>query len=74
MLNHEDIKNMKHYFELIDKEGTGMITKQELKNSLRQANLSISDIEIDDIFHEIDFNRDEIINYSEFLAATISAK
>ena len=51
-----------------------MITKKELKESLTKANLPITDKDINSIFSQIDLNGDEKINYSEFIAATISVK
>ena len=47
MLNHKEINNLKHYFELLDKDGTGMITRQELREALKQVNKSLSNSDID---------------------------
>lgn len=46
MLNNKDIEKLKGYFKLLDKDGTGMVRRPELKEAIRQANLSISDEDI----------------------------
>lgn len=74
MLNHKEIINLRNAYSKLDLDGTGMITKTQLKEALEQEKLSISDNDINEIFAQIDLNGDEKINYSEFIAATISVK
>jgi len=42
--------------------------------ALKHANIQIADNELDQIINEVDYGGDKIINYSEFLSATISVK
>jgi Ca2+-binding EF-hand superfamily protein len=55
----------------IDKDQTGDITALELKEALYQAQIKISDEELEKIVNEVDYHGDKMINYSEFLSATI---
>ena len=41
---------------------------------MRNANIYCEDDEIDKIIEEVDYGGDKIINYTEFLSATISVK
>ena len=58
----------------MDKDKTGYINAQELKEAIAKENLQISDQEIDQIILEVDEYGNGKINYSEFLAATVSIK
>jgi Ca2+-binding EF-hand superfamily protein len=46
-----------------------MLTVNELKEALKESSLSKD--QLDKIFNSIDFDKDGIINYSDFLAATV---
>lgn len=58
----------------MDKDQTGDITAAELKEALNEAHVKIDDIELEKIISEVDYHGDKLINYSEFLSATISVK
>lgn len=58
----------------IDKDGTGMITAFELKKALSEGGSSIPEDEVKNIIKEVDYQGNKTINYTEFLAATISVK
>ena len=51
-----------------------MIQATELQNILIQRRMSASDSEIQDIIRQMDYHGNQMINYSEFLAATIDVK
>lgn len=46
----------------------------ELKEALNEANVKYNEAELQQIIKEIDIHGNQTINYTEFLAATISVK
>ena len=72
--NEDDVRELKAAFQAIDTDGTGMIKAEELQNILIQRRMSASDSEIQDIIRQMDYHGNQMINYSEFLAATIDVK
>ena len=65
---------MREIFTNIDKDGTGYLTAPEIKEALKEANISFEEHEIENIINEVDFKGHRKINYTEFLAASISVK
>ena len=61
-------------FMRMDKDQTGDITVNELREALNEAMIKIDDTELDKIVNEVDYHGDRMINYSEFLSATIQVK
>ena len=45
-----------------------------MRESLNEAMIKIDDTELDKIVNEVDYHGDRMINYSEFLSATIQVK
>ena len=74
MADNKDIEHLRELFVDIDKDSTGFITVKELKAVMNQSNINIDDTELDNIIDEMDYGGDKRVNYSEFLAATISVK
>lgn len=64
-----DFKSLREAFFSIDKKNAGMLTVNEIKEALKESTLSKE--QLDRIFSSIDFDHDGVINYSEFLAATV---
>lgn len=58
-------------FQSIDKRKTGFIEQDELKTAMKTAGLDSSSKNIKVMMKNIDFQENEKINYTEFLAATI---
>jgi len=78
-LTHQDILNLKEAFKAIDTEKTGMITCQELMTVMNQNGFNQSEEEVKKIIKRINGEEDShnnhpIINYSDFLAATLDIK
>ena len=63
---------LKAQFEAIDADGSGLVTPQELANSMKECQMNVNQAQVDKIISEIDYFGNGKINYSEFLAATIS--
>jgi Ca2+-binding EF-hand superfamily protein len=63
-------EELKKVFSTFDKNGDGFITKQELKESLRNIRIFMDEKEIDDIVGKFDSNGDELIDFDEFCLLT----
>ncbi|CAJ1944618.1 unnamed protein product [Sphenostylis stenocarpa] len=57
-------------FSTFDKNGDGFVTKQELKESLRNIGIFMTDNEVDDIVVKYDSNGDGLIDFEEFCLLT----
>ena len=74
MLDTKEIENLREMFLKLDTEGTGFLSVEELSQAIKDADNPISDKEIQQIIEEVDYKGNKKINYTEFLAATISVK
>lgn len=75
MAEGKDIEHIREQFMRIDRDGTGYIRPNELKAALTAAKISYSEEEIDRIISEVDYGgQNRMINYTEFLAASITVK
>jgi len=75
MLNTKEIESLRQQFRQLDKDGTGMISAAELKQALHDSEqVNIPETEINAIINELDYQGNQKINYSEFIAATIKTK
>mmetsp|Transcript_4660 Transcript_4660/g.4556 ORF Transcript_4660/g.4556 Transcript_4660/m.4556 type:complete len:147 (-) Transcript_4660:88-528(-) len=68
--NESDISNLRGHFMRIDRSGKGSITYDELHQVLQQYSAALGD-EIGSIIASMDVNRNGIIDYTEFLAASL---
>jgi len=73
-LDSKHIQQLSSLFQRMDKDQTGLITAEELKEGLKQAEMDLQDDEIKQIIEEVDFYGTQKINYSEFIAATLNVK
>ncbi|KAM7268798.1 hypothetical protein ACFE04_010964 [Oxalis oulophora] len=58
---------MKKVFATFDKNGDGFITKQELKDSLKNIRIIVNDDEVDEMVARVDENGDGLIDFEEFV-------
>ena len=72
-LTDEEVKKLKDAFQKIDVNGDGMLTLDELKNAINQ-NPEVHVMNIEQIFKTIDTDNSGVINYTEFLAASIDKR
>mmetsp|Transcript_106572 Transcript_106572/g.147539 ORF Transcript_106572/g.147539 Transcript_106572/m.147539 type:complete len:102 (-) Transcript_106572:251-556(-) len=72
MIDDSELGYYRDKFQEIDEDGTGLIKANELTNVLSRGKTKISDKEIQNLIDEIDYHGNHMINYTEFLAATIS--
>ncbi|KDP30251.1 hypothetical protein JCGZ_17033 [Jatropha curcas] len=59
----EDLKSV---FATFDKNGDGFITKQELRDSLKNIKIFMTEKEIEEMVAKVDSNGDGFIDYEEF--------
>ena len=68
-----EIQKLREAFEVIDKDRTGEIKYKEIPIIFEKIGITPQKGEIDDIWKSLDFHLDGKINYTEFLAATLSS-
>ena len=68
----KEIFKLRKVFYDFDTLNTGTITLEELRQALSQVNFAHVDVE--KVFRQIDVNRNNVINYTEFLAACLEAQ
>lgn len=72
--DEKEVGELRAAFQAIDKDGTGLIRAQELHDILVQKRMNVSDAEVHEMIDQMDYHNNKMINYSEFLAATIDVK
>ncbi|CDW87482.1 protein kinase domain containing protein [Stylonychia lemnae] len=60
-------ENIRGAFQYFDQDQSGSITKDELKSILSSEDVMIPDAYIEQIIKEVDVNKDDQIDYNEFL-------
>jgi calcium-dependent protein kinase len=71
-LSEEEITNLKKIFSELDSDNDGAINFEELKTGLLKAGISLKEAEIFNLMDAADVDHDGMIDYGEFLAATLS--
>jgi calcium-dependent protein kinase len=71
--NDKEILKLKKAFEIIDKDNSGEIEYEEIPKIFEDLGIQASEQELKNIFNSLDFHCDGKVNYSEFLAGTISS-
>ena len=64
-----DFKQLRDAFRSLDKNNTGILTVNEIKEAFKGSSMAAEDVS--SIFNQIDYDHDGVINYSEFIAATM---
>ncbi|OPJ82009.1 EF-hand domain-containing family member B [Patagioenas fasciata monilis] len=65
-VNYENFDMLLEAFRHYDKNGDGMIDKEDLRKSCFQLNLNLDDELLDSLFDYCDLDKDGLINYLEF--------
>jgi calcium-dependent protein kinase len=73
-LNEVQIKNLRDTFLSLDENGDGLITYSELKEGLARCGLAEVPSDLKEIMEGIDADGSGVIDYTEFLAATIQRR
>lgn len=70
MINPEEFKKLRQQFNKIDKNLSGTIETDELRDAVKNMDIELSAEEVEKIVKQCDYNEDGLINYHEFIAAT----
>ncbi|CAN6380466.1 unnamed protein product [Urochloa humidicola] len=70
-LSEEEITGLKEMFKNIDKDNSGTITLDELKNGLAKHGTKLTDSEIQQLMEAADADGNGLIDYDEFVTATV---
>ncbi|XP_076902493.1 calcium-dependent protein kinase 26-like [Bidens hawaiensis] len=70
-LSEEEIAGLKQMFKMIDTDNSGNITFEELKIGLKNFGADLEEFEIHDLMQAADINNNGIIDYEEFVTATL---
>ncbi|CAN1854098.1 Calcium-dependent protein kinase 1 [Linum perenne] len=70
-LSEEEIAGLKEMFKMIDADGSGQITFEELKVGLTKVGATLKESEIYDLMQAADIDNSGTIDYAEFIAATL---
>lgn len=71
MADQNQIEELRTEFTKIDKDQTGLISSEELREAIKQSDIKIADGDVDKIIEEVDYFGNGKINYTEFLVATV---
>mmetsp|Transcript_38327 Transcript_38327/g.101536 ORF Transcript_38327/g.101536 Transcript_38327/m.101536 type:complete len:499 (+) Transcript_38327:91-1587(+) len=73
-LSDSQIKNLRETFQALDNNGDGLLTSAEMKDGLEKAGLKDIPADLQDIMKNVDADGSGVIDYTEFLAATLDKK
>jgi len=73
-LGESQIKGLRDIFMAIDANGDGLLTVNEMKEGLNKAGLKEIPPDLQQIMEEVDSDGSGVIDYTEFLAATLDKK
>lgn len=71
-LPKDEIQGMKKMFQSIDTDNSGTITIDEFRTMLKQKDAFIPETELNSILSAVDIDGNGVIDYEEFLAATMN--
>ncbi|KAE8679424.1 Calcium-dependent protein kinase 1 [Hibiscus syriacus] len=70
-LSEEEIAGLKEMFKMIDTDGSGQITYDELKEGLKKFGADLAEPEFHALMQAADINNSGTIDYEEFVTATL---
>jgi len=73
-LGDEQIKKLRETFMALDNNGDGLLTPNEMKEGLAKAGLKEIPPDLQQIMEDVDSDGSGVIDYTEFLAATLERK
>ena len=73
-MSAEELKGLRIAFNEIDVQGTGFLSLKDIKLALKKTGIVLPKRELLEIFKRLDFMNNGIIQYSEFLTATVSSR
>mmetsp|Transcript_29532 Transcript_29532/g.87641 ORF Transcript_29532/g.87641 Transcript_29532/m.87641 type:complete len:537 (+) Transcript_29532:233-1843(+) len=73
-LNEDQIKQLRDVFMALDENGDGLLTSNEMKEGLQKAGLKEIPPDLQQIMEDVDADGSGVIDYTEFLAATLDRR
>merc|ERR1711963_341154 len=73
-LNEDQIKALRETFMALDGNGDGKLTVNEMKEGIQKAGLKEIPPDLQQIMEEVDSDGSGVIDYTEFLAATLDKR
>jgi len=73
-LSEDKIQKLRDTFMSLDENGDGLLTPAELKEGLAKAGLAEIPADLQEILKDVDADGSGVIDYTEFLAATLDKK
>jgi len=73
IMSSDEVGTLQKIFKEIDRNGDGLLSRREIRKAL-QDNTKFSDDDINSLIEKVDLDRNDKVNYSEFLAATVNWK
>merc|ERR1712039_541653 len=73
-LNEDQIKALRETFMALDGNGDGLLTAAEMKEGLKKSGLKEMPPDLQAIMQDIDSDGSGVIDYTEFLAATLDKR
>jgi calcium-dependent protein kinase len=73
-LNEEQIKTLRDVFMTLDGNGDGKLTVNEMKEGIQKAGLKEIPPDLQKIMEDVDSDGSGVIDYTEFLAATLDKR
>lgn len=70
-LSEEEIMGLKEMFKAMDKDNSGSITYDELREGLRNHGTNLPEHQVQELLEAADVDRNGTIDYKEFIAATM---
>ena len=55
LTDQSKIEELRQQFQKIDTDGTGSISKEELRNAIKESNMKIPEKEVEDIIKQVDY-------------------
>ena len=71
LMGSDEVRVLQEVFKKVDKNGDGLLSRREIRKAL-EGHTKFSDEEIATLIEKVDLDRNDKVNYSEFLAATIN--
>eukprot|EP00922_Rhytidocystis_sp_ex-Travisia-forbesii_P049188 GHVS01073256.1.p1 GENE.GHVS01073256.1~~GHVS01073256.1.p1 ORF type:complete len:638 (-),score=86.27 GHVS01073256.1:710-2623(-) len=73
-MNEGEISLLKTTFMALDENGDGTLTVQEIRRGLRNSGLKEIPIDLDQLMQEVDSDGSGVIDYTEFIAASLDKR
>jgi Ca2+-binding EF-hand superfamily protein len=74
MASDEEKKELTKTFKALDINGDGTLSKEEIKNGYKRNNIAITNEELEHLVSTVDSNKNNAINYKEFMVASLNRR